>query len=53
VVGLVIGFVIIRIDVLLTGDPGSRSTSAGRRAAREAEDASAVRPEPLRTQALL
>jgi len=53
VVGLVIGFAIIRIDILLTGESDSRSTSAGRRAAREAEDASAVRPEPLRTQPLL
>lgn len=56
VVGLLIGFVVIRIDLLLTGGRGAVAPSgrpAGRRAAREAEDASAVRPEPGRTRALL
>jgi hypothetical protein len=61
-VGLLIGYVVIRIDLLLTGSPtrGTRAgrstrpaTGPGRRAAREAEDAAAVRPEPARTQALL
>lgn len=59
VVGCVIGVVVIRIDLLLTA--GRRSgvpritgpALVGRRAAREADDTSAVRPEPLRTQALL
>ena len=45
VVGLVIGFVVIRLDMAVTGTRGRR----GRRA--EAE--SAVRPEPRRTRALL
>lgn len=53
VVGIVLGFVVIRLDLLLTPSAISRATSAGRRAAREAEDATAVRPEPHRTQALL
>jgi hypothetical protein len=62
VVGLVIGYVVIRIDLYLTGSParGARvaradrpTTGPGRRAAREAEEAAAVRPEPARTQALL
>lgn len=45
VVGLVIGFVVIRVDLALTGPRGSR--------ARRAEEAAAGRPEPARTQALL
>jgi len=45
VVGLVLGFVVIRLDVALTGKPGSRS--------RRAEEASALRPEPPRTRPLL
>ncbi|WP_328528235.1 hypothetical protein OG984_21600 [Nocardioides sp. NBC_00368] len=49
-VGLVIAFVIIRIDLALTG---STAAGSGRRAAREADEASAVRPEPGRTHALL
>lgn len=49
-VGLVIAFVIIRIDLALTG---STAAGSGRRAAREADEASAVRPEPGRAQALL
>jgi hypothetical protein len=63
VVGCVIGLIVIRLDVLLTGSPrGSRRggvpritgpSLVGRRAAREADDTSAVSPEPLRTQALL
>ncbi len=44
-IGLVIGFVVIRVDLALTG-------SRGRRARRD-EQASAVRPEPRRTAALL
>lgn len=45
VVGLLIGFVVIRVDLALTGPRGSR--------ARRAEEAAAVRPEPSRTSALL
>ncbi len=45
VVGLVIGFVVIRVDLLVTAPRGSRG--------RRAEEASAVRPEPSRTRALL
>lgn len=58
-VGLALGYVVIRLDLLLTGSAGAgRGRAAdgprpGRRAAREAEDAAAVRPEPRRTQALL
>ena len=56
VVGIVVGFLAIRVDLLLTG-PGPRGAGsgarAGRRAAREAEEASAVRPEPTRTRPLL
>lgn len=44
-IGLVIGYVVIRVDLALTG-------SRGRRARRD-EQASAVRPEPRRTAALL
>ena len=49
-IGLVIAFIIIRIDLALTG---STAAGSGRRAAREADEASAVRPEPGRTHALL
>jgi len=62
VLGLLIGLVIIRVDVLLTGgapvklDPSKAGAAArrvvGRRAARD-DDESAVRPEPTRTRALL
>lgn len=45
VVGLVIGFVVIRLDLALTGPRGRRG--------RRAEEAGAVRPEPRRTKALL
>lgn len=45
VVGLVLGFVVIRLDIALTGKPGSRS--------RRAEEAGALRPEPGRTRPLL
>jgi hypothetical protein len=45
VVGLVIGLVVIRADLLLTGSRGRR--------ARTDEAASALRPEPPRTQPLL
>lgn len=44
-IGLVIGYVVIRVDLALAG-------SRGRRARRD-EQASAVRPEPRRTAALL
>ena len=44
-VGLVIGFVVIRVDLALTGQRGSR--------ARRLEEAAAARPEPGRTHALL
>lgn len=45
VLGLVIGYAMIRLDLLLTGPRGSR--------ARRAEELTAVRPEPARTQPLL
>lgn len=45
VVGLALGFVVIRVDLALTGPRGLR--------ARRAEEAAAVRPEPSRTRALL
>ena len=45
VVGLVIGLVVIRADLLLTGSRGRR--------ARTDEAASALRPEPPRTWPLL
>jgi hypothetical protein len=49
VVGLVIGWMVIRLDLALTGPPGGRR---GRRA-RVAEGAAAIRPEPRRSEALL
>lgn len=45
VVGLVIGYVVIRLDLALTGPRGRRS--------RRAEEEAAGRPEPRRTEALL
>ncbi|MFN8195333.1 MAG: hypothetical protein U0R80_13735 [Nocardioidaceae bacterium] len=45
VVGLLLGWVLVRLDLLLTGSRG--------RGARRAEEASALRPEPRRTEALL
>lgn len=50
-VGLVIGFVIIRLDLFFTGT-GSGKGSRGRRS-REDEQAAALRPEPARWKALL
>ena len=47
-VGLVLGFLLIRVDVALTGGRSSR----GRRG-RRAEEAAALRPEPRRIDALL
>jgi hypothetical protein len=44
-VGLVIGFIVIRLDIAMTGAPGRRG--------RRAEEAGALRPEPVRTRALL
>lgn len=44
VVGLLIGFVLIRVDLRLTGPRGRR--------ARRAEEEAAIRPEPRRTAAL-
>lgn len=44
VVGLVVGFLVIRIDLMLTGPRG--------RTGRRAEEATALRPEPPRTSAL-
>ena len=44
VVGLVVGFVLIRVDLALTGPAGRRG--------RRAEEATAVRPEPKRTSPL-
>ena len=51
VVGLVLGYVIIRLDLALTG--GRRPRGSRGRRSRAAEAAAAVRPEPGRTQALL
>lgn len=48
VVGLVLGFLLIRLDLALTAPRGSR----GRRGRRD-EEAGALRPEPSRTRALL
>ncbi len=48
VVGLLIGFVVIRLDLALTAPRGSR----GRRGRRD-EEAGALRPEPRRSRALL
>jgi hypothetical protein len=48
-VGLVLGWLVIRLDLALTGPPGGRR---GRRA-RVEEGAAAIRPEPTRTSALL
>lgn len=45
VVGLLIGFVVIRLDLALTGPRGRRG--------RRAEEATAIRPEPPRTRPLL
>ena len=45
VVGLLLGFVAIRVDLALTGSPGRRG--------RRAEEATALRPEPSRTRPLL
>ena len=45
VLGLLIGYVVIRLDLAFTGPRGSR--------ARRAEEARASRPEPRRTSALL
>lgn len=45
VVGLALGYVLVRLDLALTGSRG--------RGARRAEEASAIRPEPQRTEALL
>ncbi|MDT9593234.1 hypothetical protein RDV89_09150 [Nocardioides zeae] len=45
VVGLVVAYVVVRIDLALTGSRGSR--------ARRDEERSAVRPEPSRTRPLL
>lgn len=45
VVGLILGFVLIRVDLAVTGPRGAR--------ARRAEEAAAGRPEPARTQPLL
>ncbi len=53
VLGLIIGWIVIRVDISLTGgqEPGGRS--AGRRAATVGDASPAVRPEPARTAALL
>jgi hypothetical protein len=45
VVGLLIGFVVIRLDLAITGPRGRRG--------RRAEEAGALRPEPARTRPLL
>jgi hypothetical protein len=50
-VGLAIGFLVIRLDLFLTGS-GSGARSRGRRSSRVDEEAAASRPEPRRTQPL-
>ena len=45
VVGLSVAFVVIRLDLAFTGSRGRRG--------RRAEEATALRPEPPRTRALL
>ena len=50
VVGLVIGFVLIRLDILVTG---STAAPRGRRSSRRSEGATPARPEPGRAMALL
>jgi hypothetical protein len=52
VVGIVIGYVLIRIDLALTGSGGGRR-AVGRSGRRAEEAEQAVRPEPKRTDALL
>ena len=44
VVGLLLGYLVIRLDLVLTGSRGRRG--------RRAEEAGAIRPEPSRTRAL-
>ncbi len=44
-VGLAIGYLVVRLDLALTGSHG--------RGGRRAEEATALRPEPARTEALL
>jgi hypothetical protein len=51
VVGLVLGYVVIRLDLAVTG--GNRPRGTRGRRSRADEAAAAVRPEPGRTQALL
>jgi NhaP-type Na+/H+ or K+/H+ antiporter len=45
VIGLVLGYLVVRVDAFLSGTRGAR--------ARRAEAATAHRPEPRRTAALL
>ena len=45
VVGLLVAYVLIRLDLAFTGSRGRRG--------RRAEEAAAIRPEPARAQALL
>ncbi|GAA5140894.1 hypothetical protein GCM10023340_01760 [Nocardioides marinquilinus] len=52
VVGLVLGYVVVRLDQLLTGSRASGGRARGRRSRRD-EQAAALRPEPARGQALL
>jgi hypothetical protein len=51
-VGLAIGYVIVRIDLALTGVAGGHR-AVGRRGRRAEEAEHAIRPEPKRTDALL
>ncbi|WP_137293046.1 hypothetical protein [Nocardioides dongxiaopingii] len=56
VVGLVLGFVLIRLDLFLTGGSsrrGRNAPAAGGRRSRVAEEATALRPEPARGKPLL
>lgn len=45
VIGLILGYLVVRLDLAVTGSRG--------RGARRAEEATAIRPEPRRTEALL
>jgi hypothetical protein len=51
-VGLAIGYVVVRIDLALTG-AGAGRRAVGRRGRRAEEAEHAIRPEPKRTDALL
>ena len=51
-VGLVLGYLVIRVDLFFTGSAGG-ARAVGRRGRRAEEAEQAIRPEPKRTDALL